>query len=303
MLDLDTFLTALYVMVDDFCKTYLSPEVRPGPEASLSRSEIVTLAVLGQWGRFASERDFYRFAGERLREAFPTLPARSQFNRLVRRHREAITAFALFLPEAAELEALDLSAARVRDRRRRGRSWLVGQADYGHSSREGSFFGFQVMFSVAAEGDVTGFCFAPGSAKEQTMAELFFALRRHPDPRLASVGGPSQGEYLADKGFAGRQRQVLWKEQYGATVLSLVPSKDRYQLPKAWRRRIASLRQIVETVYDKIHNSFRLRRERPHDVYGFASRLAAKVALHNFCLWLNRQLGRKPLAFADLLGW
>ena len=29
----------------------------------------------------------------------------------------------------------------------------------------------------------------------------------------------------------------------------------------------------------------------------------AKVALHNFCIWLNVQLGRDPLAFADLLEW
>jgi len=27
------------------------------------------------------------------------------------------------------------------------------------------------------------------------------------------------------------------------------------------------------------------------------------VALHNFCIWLNEQLGRPWLAFADLLGW
>jgi hypothetical protein len=25
--------------------------------------------------------------------------------------------------------------------------------------------------------------------------------------------------------------------------------------------------------------------------------------LHNFCMWLNEQLGRPRLAFADLLGW
>jgi hypothetical protein len=36
---------------------------------------------------------------------------------------------------------------------------------------------------------------------------------------------------------------------------------------------------------------------------GFQARLAAKVALHNFCIWLNVQLEREPLAFADLLEW
>ena len=35
MVDLDTFLTALYVMVDDFCQSH-PPKRWPGPEASLS---------------------------------------------------------------------------------------------------------------------------------------------------------------------------------------------------------------------------------------------------------------------------
>ena len=60
--------------------------------------------------------------------------------------------------------------------------------------------------------------------------------------------------------------------------------------------------QIVETVYDKLFNTFGLWRERPHELEGLRGRLAARVALHNFCIWLNEQLGRPRLAFADLLG-
>ena len=92
MVDMDTFLTTLYVMISDFCKSELEPETRPGPQASLSRDEVITLAILGQWGRFESERGFYRFAERHLRAAFPTLPHRTQFNRLMRRHQEAIVA-------------------------------------------------------------------------------------------------------------------------------------------------------------------------------------------------------------------
>jgi hypothetical protein len=36
---------------------------------------------------------------------------------------------------------------------------------------------------------------------------------------------------------------------------------------------------------------------------GLRARLAARVALHNFCIWLNEQLGRPRLSFVDLLGW
>src|SRR5215203_499247 len=92
MLDVDTFLTTLYVIVDDFCHSQ-SPRRRPGPEASLSKSEVITLAIFARWSRFASERDFYRYADTKLRDAFPTLPDRSQFNRRVRSCTERIEAF------------------------------------------------------------------------------------------------------------------------------------------------------------------------------------------------------------------
>src|SRR5215213_4518513 len=61
MVDVDTFLTTLYVTVDDFCQSRASKR-KPGPEASLSASEVITLSIFARWSRFASERDFYRYA-------------------------------------------------------------------------------------------------------------------------------------------------------------------------------------------------------------------------------------------------
>src|SRR3954469_13320768 len=94
MLDVDTFLTALYVMVDDFRHSH-PPTKRPGPKASLSQSEVITLAIFARWSRFSSERDFYRYASGHLREAFPTLPEQSQFNRSVRFYTQLLEKMAL----------------------------------------------------------------------------------------------------------------------------------------------------------------------------------------------------------------
>jgi len=100
MVDVDTFLTTLYVMADDFCQSHLptapTPK-KPGPQASLCASEVITLAIFARWGRFSSERDFYRYARRRLCSAFPSLPDRSQFNRLVRSHTALIEAFVVHL--------------------------------------------------------------------------------------------------------------------------------------------------------------------------------------------------------------
>ena len=133
MLDVDTFLTILYVMVDDFCH-WRPPKRCPGPDASLSPSEVITLAIFARWGRFGSERDFYRYADTKLRNAFPTLPDRSQLNRLVRSQVGLIEEVALYLAtEAMEsrecpYQALDSSAMPIRDVKRRGSGWLAGQA-------------------------------------------------------------------------------------------------------------------------------------------------------------------------------
>src|SRR5262245_53324581 len=97
MVDVDAFLTTLDIMVDDFCMLSLPPEPHPGPQAALSRREVVTLALFGQWPGFGSERGFYRSAPCHLRAAFPQLPPREQYNRQVRQQHTALVAFCLSL--------------------------------------------------------------------------------------------------------------------------------------------------------------------------------------------------------------
>jgi hypothetical protein len=309
MVDVDTFLTTLYVMVDDFCHSQ-PPKRRPGPQASLSESEVITLAIFARWGRFCGERDFYRYARGRLHDAFPTLPDRSQFNRLVRSCVGLIEEVALHLalmPNArggACYEALDTSAMPVRDAKRRGEGWLAGYADIGWSNSLGWYEGFRLLVAVDPTGVITGFGFASASTKDQPLAETFFALRARPDPRLGSAGSAASGPYVVDKGFEGEDNHRRWLDRYGAQVIC-PPKRDgrKRSWPKRLRRWAASIRQIVETVYEKLHATFGLRAERPHELQGLRARLAARVALHNFCIWLNDQLGRPRLTFADLLGW
>jgi len=310
MIDVDTFITILYVMIDDCCQSHPEWETaRPGPATSLSRSEVLTLALFGQWVNFPSERAFYRYASHHLRAAFPTLPTRAQFNRCLRSQSDAITAFGLLLVKVMQAqdclyEVLDSTAAVTRDAKRRGAGWLAGQATIGWSNRLGWYEGFHLLLSVTAQGVITGFGFGSGSTSDQHLAETFLAARANPSLNLASCGLPAHGYYVADKGFAGEKPHQRWHELWQAQVVTAPHQRSKqFRWPKALRRWLASPREIIETVNDKLLNTFRLARERPHDVSGFTARLAAKVGLHNFCIWLNGQLGRAPLAFADLIDW
>src|SRR5215510_5701455 len=133
MVDVDTFLTTLSVRGDDFCKPSLPLERHPGPQAPLSRSEVVTWALCGQWQGFGSERGLYRYAQRHLRAAFPSLPAREPYNRQVRPPHTALGAFFLSLvrllaAQPCADEALDSSGSPTRAAKRRGAGWLPGLA-------------------------------------------------------------------------------------------------------------------------------------------------------------------------------
>jgi Transposase DDE domain len=308
MVDPDTFLTAVYVTVDECIKDVPVP-VHRGPAARLSLSEVVTLALFAQWRQFASERAFYRWAVAHLRSAFPPLPARSQYNRLLRRCHDAIVAVGQRLAAGLDAptcayEALDGMGVPTRNAKRRGSGWLAGQADIGRCNRVGWYEGLHLLTAVTPHGALTGYGVAPASTKDQRLAESFLAQRAGLLPPWPGAGraAPS-GTYVADKGFEGEEWHARWSQVYGARVI--VPPKR--SVPAAWspalRRWQAGLRQIVETVHDRLLSTFGLEHERPHALDGLLARLAAKVALHNFCLWLNVHLGRPPLAFADLIDW
>jgi hypothetical protein len=306
MLDLDTFLTTLYVMADDYCKHELLVPPRPGRKASLEPGEVVTLALFAQFWWFRSERDFYRYAQRHLRPYFPHLPDRPQFNRLARQHWRKIVAFwqALVVELHAQqvlYEVLDSVPVPVRNLKRRGRGWLAGQARIGWSTRLGWYIGFHGLIAVNPSGVITGFAFGGANEKDQPLADTFLALRRFPNPALPTVGRFTQAYYLADNGFQGLPNARHWQQAYGARVIAAPAFSQANLWPKTWQLWLKGLRQMVETVYDKLENWFGLGRDRNHDLSGFHTRFAAKVALHNFLIYLNLTLNRPALAFADLL--
>jgi hypothetical protein len=311
MLDFDTFLTTLYVMVDDFCKS-LPSNVGPGRPTKLSLSELVTLVIVGQWRIWESERDFYSWATRHLSQAFPNLPHRSAFNRLMRANYEVIIYFFLSLasqlvPNGCDYEALDSTAIVTRNAKRRGWGHLAGLSDIGYSNRVGWYHGFHLLLSVTPQGVITGYGWGSGSSKDQKLAETFLALRTGRAGQMPSVGQAKSDYYVVDKGFEGTALRQHWQADYGAKLVG-APKRSRSQeavpkWPKELRRWVASIRQITLTVNGKLLKSFRLESERPHDLLGLAGRLAGKVALHNFCIWLNRALGRPGLSLSELVAW
>ena len=87
---LETFLIALYVIVDDLYQRDIHPmmPVGAGPPADMSDSEILCLGLAAQWRSgvpWKSERGVLRYVQKHLRHLFPLLLSQSAFNRRLRR--------------------------------------------------------------------------------------------------------------------------------------------------------------------------------------------------------------------------
>lgn len=308
MTDFETFVITVYVAIDTIVRQQPPARRRRGRRAKLWPSEVVTLALIGQLDRFRSERDFYRFADGHLRDLFPQLPDRSQLNRAIRHQHALLTSCGRTLArqlgaQLAPYEVLDGTLLPVRTAKRRGAGVVVEARAVGKSPRLGWVDGLRLLVCTTPEGVITGWGLAPANYNDRQLADTFLTQRAVPVQQVPSVGRAASGEYLADGGFAGQEAHALWAETANAVVVTPPTSQQPIQWPKAWRRIHAHLRQIVETVIDRLQHRFRLIHDRPQTLGGWFSRVAAAVAMHNAFIAWNRQHDRPDLTVAAVLGW
>ncbi len=331
-IDLDTFLVALYTVVDDAYKQYAAPfkPRRRGPKPELSDSEVLTLMILTQWVG-GQERAMLRYADQHWQAYFPRLLDQSAFNRRTR--DLGGVAITLSRAVAHELGAA-LAPYQVFDgvpvplaRRCRGdRHHLFGleaQVGKGGSDKDW-YYGCQLLAVVTPEGVITGFLLGPANTAERWLGEALLCWRHDPQaapwgpeqfPRThkrggkrrgptgpllahAAVGAPSGVPYLVDNGFSGPAWTTHWFRDYDAVVFT---RRDLHgPEAKLAQRQHSSRRQIIETVNAALDHVFALACPGAHTAWGLVTRIAAKVLAFDLGIALNRRFGRADLAFATL---
>ena len=334
-LDLDTFLTAVYVTVDDLYGTEALPHRRPRPGAppSSSDSEVLTLAVLAQCWPDNSERAFVRYVNAHWQAYFPAPLTQSAFNRRV---RGLANVLAFLGPRVRRVVAAEFgpSAFEVLDgvpvplmRRCRGTRQRCFGAEAG-VGRGGSdkawYYGVHLVLLVDQQGFITGWVVGPAPTGERWLAEALFRWRADPAapaptaaPLAAVLGpshhgpgrrgptGPARGRFsagaptpipcLADLGFEGVAWRRHWRDAYGTTVLT---TRDYAPGPTGAQPRhwFNGRRQIVETINGGLEQALHLWYPRARTFAGLLTRLAAKIAASNLGRPFNALLGRPPLA-------
>jgi hypothetical protein len=198
-LDPDTFLVAVYCLVDDLYRERFAPlkPRRPGRRPRLSDGEVLTLALLGQWRRDRSERAFLRVAAARWRAYFPRLLSQGQFNRRVRALGGVLAALGPAVAEAlgrlgsaaAPYEAADGTPVpvmrRCRGRRHRCFGDEVG-VGRGGSDRQ-LYYGLRLLATVRPPGAITGWVAVPAATAERWALDALLCWRADPAARPPSA--------------------------------------------------------------------------------------------------------------------
>ncbi len=326
--DLETFLTALYVIVDDVYQCHIRPQMPAcgGPPALMSESEVLCLGLAAPWRSgvpWKSERGLLRSVRKPLRPLFPTLRTQRAFTRRLRRLWGAFiliqNAVAEALTDAGDYDVMDGFPIPVAHGARSFHpGWLADIARIGKGGNDRYFYGVRMMMVLNQHGVATGWALASGHVQERWVAELLFSTRAGvprvcgpldpethqptvPPPTawmavLPSCGAPSHKPILSDSGFRGEEWLTHWATAYAAHVCPLSTAASGAQ-----RRWWSAARQVVETTFANLSESFGLKYPDAHTGWGLLMRVAAKVAAYNLGILLNRLFGRPDFACATLI--
>jgi hypothetical protein len=189
------------------------------------------------------------------------------------------------------------------------------------------YYGVKLLTAVDNHGFVTGFVAGPANTEERWLAEAFYRWRLAPDlpppaacdliqvlgpthraggqrkgptgplgPR-AGVGVPACDLAIADLNYDGEAWNRHWCHHYGGVVLTEALYRDLDQdLRREAKRWLHGLRQTVESVFGKLDGTLGLKFPRARSLWGLHTRLAAKMAAHNFSLYVNSLSGMRPFA-------
>jgi transposase len=326
-LDLETFLTTLYVITDDLYKDFVRPKMpnSGGPVPHLSDSEVLCLGLAAQWRSgvaWKTERGFVRYAHKHLRPFFPGMTSQSAFNRRLRRLWGAYIliqqAVADLLWSPQDCEIMDCAPIPIaRGARSFHPGWLADIARIGKGGNDRFFYGLHLLLVVSSSGVATGWTLAAGNIQDRWLTELLLSSRAG----VSQLSGPENAQgtlrleppidwigptqscgtnrhcpVVADLGYSGEDWHVHWDQDYQATVVT--PPKCAWHGAGTW---FSSLRQAIETAFANLCENFGLHFPRAHTTWGLLTRISAKVAAYDLGILINRQCDRPDLALQTLI--
>ena len=281
--ELNTLLTALYVLVDDHVVT---PRTGRGRQPRLSDSELITLAVAQVLLGYHCERRWVRHirSSADWRAMFPYLPKQPGYHKRLKQARallcKAIATVAACCPSwFDDLWMTDATPVPCgMSRQTVKRSDLAGHAGYGYcASHSRYYWGFKLYLVCAGDGMPVMWCLANPKLGER---EVVAALLQH-HHHLIRAGQV----LLADKGFAGKDFKALTAAM-GLRLLRPDRKDETYT-----NGNLGAVRQWIESVNQTLKGQLDLEAHGGRTMVGVFTRVAQRLLALAAGIWHNWTTG------------
>jgi len=280
--DLDSLLTALYVLADDL----LPPRTGAGRRPRITDAELIALAVAQIVLQCHSERRFLRLARRRLCHLFPYIPQQPGYNKRLRRLAPQICMvighLARISPSFGDrlrlLDSTPVPCGASRETVRR--SELAGWAAYGYCKSHSRFFwGLRLYLLCAADGMPISFCLAPANEGEREVAAAMLE-------RARGEGLLTGGEIIvSDKGFSGAEFERI----VASLDATLIRPDRKDEQPRFGK--LGGVRQWIESTYQTTKSQLSLESHGGHIPEGVWARVCQRMLAlaagvwHSWLLW------------------
>jgi hypothetical protein len=278
--DLNTLLTALYVLIDD---CVVPPRAGWGRRPELTDSELICLAVAQVLLGFHNERRWIRHVhtDAELRAMFPVMLQQPGYHTRLKNARpllcKAILTVAMACPSWFDsmwiTDATPVPCGMSRETVKR--SDLAGHAGYGYCrSHSRWYWGLKLYLVCAGDGMPIMWCLAnPKIGERQVLA----ALLDHNNHHLLRTGQI----LLADKGFAGKHFEQLTRDM--GLHLRRPDRKDE----PVRHGNLCGVRQWIESVNQTLKGQLDLERHGARTAHGVFTRVAQRLLAMSAGIWHN----------------
>lgn len=291
-MDLNTFIIAVFCLVDDQLK---GRRIRQrGPTPKLSDAEVLTIEIVGEFLSIDTDKGIYLFFRRHYGEWFPALSEvhRTTFARQAAnlwKLKECLwqeilplaphdSTFALCdsMPLPACLFARAYRCRRFRGEAAFGKDTLLKQ----------TFYGFRMHARVCWPGVITRFSVAPANAHELCV--------------LPEIAEGTSGLLLGDRNYHSPKTKEDLLAGMGIELVAPYSSKKRDPTPRK-SAFLSRFRYRIDTVFSQLVERYCVKRVWARDLWHLTSRLLRKTLSHTVAFLLNHRAGNQPLQLAKLL--
>ena len=258
-------------------------------------AEVITLEICGEFFKLHEDTEIYNYFKRHYLHYFPNLPSRTTFVRQSANLWQVKALCQSLLVKIAgqnldNVQSIDTLPLPVCTYTRGGfrdkRFPLV--ADFGHcAAKKMDYYGFKLGLRISRIGMITNF--------------PLLSARTHDVHHLGSLIEGFSGIVPADKGFLDEYQQELWRDTQQTQVVTPVrKNMESSPLEVKLVRRTKYWRKLVETVGSQLTERFQISKIKVKDLWHYQNRILRKIMSHTVAVFLNLQIGNKPLQLALL---